>query len=195
MKVRHRVEAKIKSRVSPFSQRMEFLVLLTVTSNLPTTSVRRADWKITEGVELTDPSFFEAAAVDLVLGIQHSFDLFKSRKVSLGNGLSTLNESVFDWIDSGVVNDAGAVVQQSCYTAMATGFDELINRFWSCEELETSNNYSPEEHFKRTVRRSENGRYPSTLILPASDISHLGECINGQGVAYLLGLWYILLAG
>ncbi|XP_062534710.1 uncharacterized protein LOC134203894 [Armigeres subalbatus] len=180
MKVRHRVEAKIKSRVSPFSQSMEFLILPTVTSNLPTTSVRRADWKIPEGVELADPSFFESAAVDLVIGIQHFFDLIKSRKISLGNGLPTLNESVFGWIVSGVVNDIGAVVQKSCYTAMATGFEKLINRFWSCEELETSNKYSPEEerceeHFKRTVRRSENGRYTVSYPRNHDKLVELGE--------------------
>ncbi|XP_062542067.1 uncharacterized protein LOC134210059 [Armigeres subalbatus] len=164
MKVRHRVQAKIKSRVSPFSQSMEFLILPTVTSNLPTTSVRRADWKIPEGVELADPSFFESAAVDLVIGIQHFFDLIKSRKISLGNGLPTLNESVFGWIVS----------------AMATDFEELINRFWSCEELEISNNYSPEEerceeHFKRTVRRSENGRYTVSYPRNHDKLVELGE--------------------
>ncbi|XP_062557632.1 uncharacterized protein LOC134222502 [Armigeres subalbatus] len=157
MKVRHRVEAKIKSRISPFSQSMEFLILPTVTSNLPATT-----------------------AIDLVIGIQHFFDLIKSRKISLGNGLPTLNDSVFGWIVSGMVNDAGAVVQKSCYTAMATGFEELINRFWSCEELETSNNYSPEEerceeHFKRTVRISENGRYTVSYPRNHDKLVELGE--------------------
>ncbi|XP_055543239.1 uncharacterized protein LOC129728803 [Wyeomyia smithii] len=52
---------------------------------------------------------------------------------------------------------------------MAIGLEELLSRFWSCEEIGSSTNYSPEElrceeQFAQTVERGSDGRY--TVSLP-----------------------------
>ncbi|XP_055543240.1 uncharacterized protein LOC129728804 [Wyeomyia smithii] len=84
-RVKQTTNTTIKSRVSEFSRRTEFLLLPKVTANLPTTNVNLAGWKIPTGVELANPAFFVSKAVDLVLGIQHFFAFFNTgNEVRLG---------------------------------------------------------------------------------------------------------------
>ncbi|XP_053686315.1 uncharacterized protein LOC128735856 [Sabethes cyaneus] len=178
-RVKQMTTTTIRSRVSGFSRRMEFLLLPRVTANLPITNVNMAGWEIPSGIELADPAFFTSKAVDLVLGIQHFFAFFNTgNEVQLGEGLPTLTESVFGWVVSGSVDGPQRGQRISCN--MAVGLEELLGRFWSCEEIGSPTNYSPEElrceeQFAQTVQRGSDGRYTVSLPKVEGAFGRIGD--------------------
>ncbi|XP_058837430.1 uncharacterized protein LOC131693535 [Topomyia yanbarensis] len=180
-KVKHRLRAVIRSRISSFSRELGLLVLPKATVNLPTSTLNTDRWIIPDGIQLADPAFFESSAVDLVLGIESFFDFFETgRRISIGEGLPTLNESVFGWVICGGVSVSTQALHINCNVSTLDGLDELMYRFWSCEEVESGKAHSLEEKrceelFLRTVQRNPDGRY--TVALPKNEdvLSRLGE--------------------
>ncbi|XP_062557788.1 uncharacterized protein LOC134222645 [Armigeres subalbatus] len=180
-RVKQRVRAMVRSRVSPFSRELDFLILPKVTVNLPTISVKIDGWSIPSGIELADPAFFESKEVDIVLGIESFFDFFETgRRISLGEQLPTLNDSVFGWVVCGGTSIASNSLQLSCNISTSEGLDLLLERFWQCEELGSEKAYSMEERYceeqyQHTVHREQDGRY--TVTLPKNEDIHpsLGE--------------------
>ncbi|XP_055623543.1 uncharacterized protein LOC129766972 [Toxorhynchites rutilus septentrionalis] len=180
MRVKHTLNAVIRSRVGEYSCKMEFLLLPRVTGNLPSTNINTIKWKIPQGVNLADPAFDTSTSVDLILGIQHFFAFFiPGREVQLGEGLPKLSESVFGWVVTGTVVSAG-VSSYRCNVASTVKLEELLERFWSCEEVDTANNYSPEEsrceeQFVRSVKRGSDGRYKVSLPKNEDAFAKIGE--------------------
>ncbi|XP_055634173.1 uncharacterized protein LOC129774458 [Toxorhynchites rutilus septentrionalis] len=179
--VKHRIRAMVQSRVSEYCRDMDFLVLSKVTVNLPTLTVNTKGWSIPKGIELADPAFFQSKGVDIVLGIEAFFEFFGTGgKISLGERLPALNESVFGWVVCGGLSVPSQSIQVNCNISASGSLESLIARFWECEEIGSTNHYSPEEvqceeHFKRTVKREMDGRY--TVALPKDDgvLSRLGK--------------------
>ncbi|XP_062715823.1 uncharacterized protein LOC134291718 [Aedes albopictus] len=180
-KVRQRIQAVLRSRVSDFSRELGFLVLPKVTVNLPTTAINTDTWTLPSGIQLADPTFFESSVVDLVLGIECFFEFFESgRRISLGEQLPALTESVFGWVVSGGISVPARSLHISCNVSTLDNLETLITRFWSCEEVGTGKAYSPEEvrcekWFSSTVQREPSGRY--TVALPRTEdaLLRLGE--------------------
>ncbi|XP_055622275.1 uncharacterized protein LOC129765863 [Toxorhynchites rutilus septentrionalis] len=179
-RVRHTVNAVVRSRVGGYKCVLEFLLLPKVTGNLPSISIDTTKWKIPQGVKLADPAFDTSNSVDLILGIQHFFTFFKpGREIHLGDGLPKLSESVFGWVVAGTVT-ASILSSYHCNVASTVNLEELLARFWSCEEVDTANNYSPEEarceeQFIRSVRRGSDGRYKVSLPKNEDVIEKMGE--------------------
>lgn len=180
-KVKQRIAITIRSRVSEFSCQMHFLVLPRVTTNLPTTKINTVGWTIPEGIQLADPSFFVSSKVDLVLGIEAFFDFFGTGKtISLGERLPALHDSVFGWVISGRFPEVNCSPQINCNVASTKGLEELLSRFWSMEEVDSTKIHSPEESrceeiFASTVERGSDGRYTVSLLKDENAISRLGE--------------------
>ncbi|XP_062557684.1 uncharacterized protein LOC134222535 [Armigeres subalbatus] len=180
-KVKHRIETMVLSRNTEFSRKMEFLVLPKVTVNLPTTRVSTEGWSIPTGFTLADPSFFQPNAVDVVLGIESFFDFFHTgRTVSLGEHLPTLTETVFGWVIGGGVSSMQHSLRINCHVSSSCKLETLVERFWECEELDSTKTYSKEEQmcekiFEETVKRTSEGRY--VVALPQIDhmVQRLGE--------------------
>ncbi|XP_055585276.1 uncharacterized protein LOC129738115 [Uranotaenia lowii] len=185
-KARFRVAARIRSRVSDYDQNMEFLVLPKVTANLPSKSLQITTWHIPGDIQLADPSFFNSRSVDLVLGISNFFRFFRTgREMLLGEGLPQLTESVFGWVVSREVSHNSQPQLTTCNMAASGTMEEIMERFWSCEEISDPCNYSPdearcEEQFGRTFRRDADGRYIVTLPKIEHQLEKLG---NSEGTA------------
>ncbi|XP_065075084.1 uncharacterized protein LOC135698867 [Ochlerotatus camptorhynchus] len=186
-KVRQGIQAVLRSRVSDFSRELGYLVLPKVTVNLPTATVNTDTWTIPSGIQLADPMFFESNAVDIVLGIECFFDFFETgRRISLGANLPSLNESVFGWVISGGILEPNRSRHINCNVSSVVGLDELISRFWSCEEVDSGKVHSLEEkqcedNYVNTVQRGSDGRYTVSLPKDEDAISRLGE---SKDIAY-----------
>ncbi|XP_062703541.1 uncharacterized protein LOC134285998 [Aedes albopictus] len=180
IKVNQKIVVTIRSRLSEFSRQMGFLVLPKVTADLPTANIDISGWTIPKGIELADPSFCVSSGVDLVLGIESFFDFFDSgRKISLGERLPSLHDSVFGWIISGGFDEGLQGLQINCNVSTSDRLEDLLTRFWSMEEVD-STNYSPEETrceaiFMSSVQRGADGRYSVALPKDEDVISRLGE--------------------
>ncbi|XP_062538614.1 uncharacterized protein LOC134206888 [Armigeres subalbatus] len=180
-KVKHKIQAVVRSRVSPFLQAMNFLVLPNVTVNLPTATMRTDGWSIPPGIKLADPAFFESSRVDLVLGIECFFDFFETgQRINLGNQLPTLNESVFGWVVCGGLSNSHQDLHITCNASATEKLESLVARFWSSEEVDSVKVLTQEEKrcedlFQNTVQRNPNGRYTVTLPKEEGAIQRLGE--------------------
>ncbi|XP_055604089.1 uncharacterized protein LOC129752328 [Uranotaenia lowii] len=171
-RVKQKVQAVVRSRVNSYCKEMEFLVLPRITVDLPTTTVSTDEWSFPDGIELADPAFFESKVVDLVLGIESFFDFFETgKRISIGDQLPTLTESVFGWVVSGGLLQCTSA-RIACNVSSTESLETLVARFWACEELGSENLYSREERhceeiFQKTVQRDSNGRY--TVSLPKNE--------------------------
>ncbi|XP_065089066.1 uncharacterized protein LOC135710421 [Ochlerotatus camptorhynchus] len=180
-RVKRKIQAVVKSRVSSYSRPMDFLVLPKVTACLPTSAVQENGWDTPADDELADPEFFRSRKVDLVMGIQAFFSFFPSgREVPLGTGLLVLTKSVFGWIVTGEVATSNHGARYSCNMSVSSNLEELMARFWSCEEVGAVSKLSPdetrcEEQFERTVERNSDGRYSVTLPKNDNVLAELGE--------------------
>ncbi|XP_052565835.1 uncharacterized protein LOC120412439 [Culex pipiens pallens] len=183
-KVKQQIRATLCSRVSNFSRDMRFLVLPKVTVSLPTSNINTAGWTIPDNVVLADPTFSVSKGVDMVLGIESFFDFFETgRKISLGEELPALNESVFGWVVCGGIADSGESIRITCNVSARDKLEALVTRFWSCEEVESGSSFSPEEArcealFAQTVQRGADGRYSVALPKNEAILSKLGESRN-----------------
>ncbi|XP_055585373.1 uncharacterized protein LOC129738208 [Uranotaenia lowii] len=179
-RVKQKVQAVVRSRVNSYCKEMEFLVLPRVTVDLPTATVSTDEWSFPDGIVLADPSFFESKVVDVVLGIESFFDFFETgKRISIGDQLPTLTESVFGWVVSGGLSQCTSA-RIACNVSSTESLETLVARFWACEELGSENLYSREERhcedtFQKTVKRDSNGRH--TVSLPKNEevFPKLGE--------------------
>lgn len=178
---RHKLQSTIRSRVSGYSTAVEFLVLPKVTVNLPSTSIDVSSWEIPDGIQLADPSFYDTRPVQLVLGAEIFFDLFKvSGRIQLGESLPNLVNSVLGWVVSGVTSNCQSRTSVTANVATTADLHRLMEKFWSIEEGNDKNHYSVEEaaceaHFRRTVSRSPEGRYIVRLPLKQDALMNLGD--------------------
>ncbi|XP_038120581.1 uncharacterized protein LOC119770210 [Culex quinquefasciatus] len=180
-KVKHKIHATVRSRLSNFERDMNFLVLSKVTVNLPTTTIATNGWSIPDGIELADPAFFQSKKVDIVLGIECFFEFFETgRRIPLGDNLPALNESVFGWVVSGGLSVPCNSTQVKCNVSTSEKMETLMARFWSAEDVGLDDAFSPaerrcEENFQHTVQRLSDGRYSVSMPKVEGGISRLGE--------------------
>ncbi|XP_065081813.1 uncharacterized protein LOC135704278 [Ochlerotatus camptorhynchus] len=178
---RYKIVASIQSRVCDYSTSAEFLVLPKVTIDLPSVQVDTSSWTIPPGVQLADPLFYELNPVDIIIGAEVFFELFKvSGRIQLGESLPTLVNSVLGWIVSGKTSHGTPRSPIIANVATITDLHKLIEKFWSIEEDESTPNHSVEEaaceeHFRHTVKRNSEGRYIVRLPVKENVIEQLGD--------------------
>nr|XP_029727474.1 uncharacterized protein LOC115265663 [Aedes albopictus] len=88
---KQKFSATIRSRVGEYSTAVEMLVLPRVTVDLPATSVDTSSWNFPPGIQLADPSFDSTNPVDIILGAEIFFELFRvPGRIHLGEQLPVL---------------------------------------------------------------------------------------------------------
>ncbi|XP_062714051.1 uncharacterized protein LOC134290853 [Aedes albopictus] len=178
---KQKFSATIRSRVGEYSTAVEMLVLPRVTVDLPATSVDTSSWNFPPGIQLADPSFDSTNPVDIILGAEIFFELFRvPGRIHLGEQLPVLVNSVFGWVVSGkstVTTNSTPVVAN---IATVADLHQLMERFWKIEEGNSPTAYSVEEqaceeHFCRTVSRSPEGRYIVRLPFKENILDQLSD--------------------
>ncbi|KXJ70426.1 hypothetical protein RP20_CCG023661 [Aedes albopictus] len=103
----------MRSRVGDFSTNVEFVVLPKVTIDLPATCIDISSWNMPPGIHLADPSFYKTSQVDIVIGAEIFFELFRvPGRIPLGDNLPVLVNSALGWVVCGKadVNSSTPVV-------------------------------------------------------------------------------------
>lgn len=168
---RQKIQSTIQSRFCNYSSAVEFSVLPKVTVNLPSASVDTSSWEIPSRIQLADPSFYDTRPVQLVLGAEIVFDLFKTPgRIEIGESLPKLINSVLGWVVSGKLIESQSSRPVTANIATVSDLHRLMERFWTIEKDSASTCYSVkevtcEEHFRRTISRNPNGRYIVSLPL------------------------------
>ncbi|XP_065085954.1 uncharacterized protein LOC135707972 [Ochlerotatus camptorhynchus] len=184
-KVRESIYARIKSRNDNFECGVDFLLMDTVTADLPAQDIAVKEWKIPQNLELADPSFNKSQQIDMVLGAKHFHSFFPSTaRLQLANNLPIMVDSVFGWVVTGSASTTHPAQQQcaapSVVAVSMMTLEENMERFWKTEELTVGDNYSIEERhcedfYKSTTTRDNTGRYIVRLPRKPDFDAMLGE--------------------
>ncbi|XP_065092430.1 uncharacterized protein LOC135713271 [Ochlerotatus camptorhynchus] len=162
--IRHQTVVRMTSNYSNFTANVDCLVTPKVTGTIPSANVRVDSWHIPSSVLLADASFNRPREVEMLVGAEHFFNILKQGQIKLADHLPTLYETQFEW----VVADSYEEMQEDssvCVNrAVTDGLEACLQRFFDQEEIAepammTSEEERFEEHFQRTYRRNEDGRF------------------------------------
>lgn len=178
------VYLKLSSRYCDYADSIPCLVSERLTGIVPTTIIDVSTWNIPSEMQKADPSFFEPKDIDLVLASNYVWDLLKSEKLSFSNGSATLHETDLGWIVTGSYDTFHSADNRSIFVNVAVQdqMRDVIEKFWSVEEVEeasvcSSEEQGVEEHSLNTYRRDANGRF--IVQLPFEDtVAELGTNRN-----------------
>ncbi|XP_065079466.1 uncharacterized protein LOC135702369 [Ochlerotatus camptorhynchus] len=122
---------------------VEFLVLPMVTIDLPATSVDTSTWDMPRSIQLADPSCDSSNPIDVIIGAEIFFDLFKvPGRIPLGDNLPVLVNSVFGWVVAGKATMSPSTALVVANVATVAGIHHLMENFWPIEEDSISTAYS-----------------------------------------------------
>ncbi|XP_058817144.1 uncharacterized protein LOC131680446 [Topomyia yanbarensis] len=176
---KHKLFSTIRSRISSYSATVEFLILSKVTVDIPYASVDISSWNFPPEIQLADPSFHDKNSVDLVIGAEVFFDLFKvTGRIALGDNLPTLVNSELGWVVSGRTSTCLPTTPVTAHVATVTDLHTLMEKFWVLEDDRSSHCHSVEEatceeHFRQTVSRTTEGRYVVRLPIKTDVITNI----------------------
>ncbi|XP_062550105.1 uncharacterized protein LOC134214825 [Armigeres subalbatus] len=189
-RVKHKLHTTISSRVNPFVVDLDFLVVPTITANLPITKVDVRSWIIPANLALADPSFHTPDEIQMIIGAELFFDLIKTGRMKLAEGTPTLIETQLGWIVSGPVK--AIQIGPTHAVCQLNHIDDQLNRtlvkFWELETCIEASPYTPaeqaiEEHYERTTSRDESGRYIVKLPFNQNK-SQLGDSLETARVRF-----------
>ncbi|XP_055604159.1 uncharacterized protein LOC129752396 [Uranotaenia lowii] len=178
---KYKLRATIRSRFNDYASLTEFLVLPKLTVELPSAAIDVSSWDLPTDVELADPSFNHPGPIDVVIGAEIFFELFKYReRISLGTTLPLLVKSELGWIVTGKTSFSQPITPIVSNVATISELHRFLERFWEIEEDDAKPGPSVDEaacenHFAETVARTDEGRYVVRLPTREIILSNLGD--------------------
>jgi len=178
---RKRVDITLRSRINKFRANLSCLVIDEITQALPANRIRANEVRVPKGIQLADPEFYKSSRVDLLIGAEIFFDLMCVGRIKKSETQPTWQKTLLGWIASGklVATDYGKK-KTVCGLIVNEQLKAELTRFWQIEHGERQNTRSPEEraceaHFKRTYRRTEEGRFVVMLPTRENQLQDLGK--------------------
>ncbi|GBM45351.1 hypothetical protein AVEN_172970-1 [Araneus ventricosus] len=144
------------------------LVVRKITDLIPNQKID-ARVQIPESVKLADPNFNVPGKIDILIGAEYFYDIIKPGKLNAKSASLTLQDSVFGYILGGSISSPDNL--NSNYCGLICGAEELnsnLRKFWEIEEIgnelpKSKENAICEEHYARTHRRDQTGKYTVTM--------------------------------
>ncbi|XP_023223405.1 uncharacterized protein LOC111624721 [Centruroides sculpturatus] len=156
------VKLQLQSIYDQFSLQINAFVLPKLTGILPAVKVNISDWKHIKNIDLADSAFNKPREIDILLGADYYHDVLTSTPIVKESNRPYLQLTRFGWVVSGPV---GQQLEDKVICNFVTcNTDKILKQFWEIEEVEATQKMSAEEtkceeHFQKTHRRQENGRY------------------------------------
>lgn len=189
--VHHQTSALISSRYGPFQRTLEFSVLSSITSNVPSQSIDTSKFTIPDECFLADPKYNVSAKVDMLLNIDIFYEALLEGKISLKDGPKMLH-TTFGWIIGGSTATFSRTTPKtllSCFAHQAHGMRRegdddqlttLVGKFAGAEEVDvpkrilTAEEQYCEDLFVEKTTRGSDGKL--TLYMPVKEnIAQLGR--------------------
>ena len=166
------------------SLNVDAIVLPKITSNVPTQPVTLdPKWNHLLRIQLADPEFGKPGSIDVLLGADiFSLALLHGRRFG-PPGTPSAIKTIFGWVLTGAVHPnephSGQQGPELCYFSSTTE-ETLLKKFWEVEDYNdrkvalSMDERAVVEHFERTHRRDDSGRF--IVPLPKKEgVSSLGE--------------------
>lgn len=175
------VTVTFQSRINDYKKTLDFLVIPTIWERVPEEVIPREKLNIPSNLPLADPEFFKPAQVNKIIGAGTTVALLTISKINISNNFNDffLQKTRFGWVAAGGTNFELNCKKQEKSKCMFSDVQNIIEKFWQCEEISPLHEVSSEEmlcesYFKQNVKRNEDGRY--IVSLPFRDnINNLGE--------------------
>ncbi|XP_058978635.1 uncharacterized protein LOC131802432 [Musca domestica] len=170
LRVTHKTQTTIRSRLNNFNMSLEFLVSRNITGYHPDENLSVNDFNLPSNIELADPEFHRRRGIDILLGAESFFSLLSVGQIKLGENLPTLQKTLLGWIVSGKYTSQTAISsQRSTYSIVQHKdiFQEInknIEMLWKIDVVESKcQNMSREQkvcedHFVKNVSVQSDGR-------------------------------------
>ncbi|XP_018401515.1 PREDICTED: uncharacterized protein LOC108778723, partial [Cyphomyrmex costatus] len=170
-KILEMTKATIQSMYEDYEKELTFMVMPRITSNLPSESVDVKGTNIPANIPLADPSFHKPKRIDILIGVDHFWDLMCHEP----SNHPYLHKTKLGYIVSGKFpqqRDAGIIVSCNLSTSTAE-ISRNLEQFWKVEELPEQSHLSTEEqgcesHFMSTTKRDNTGRFIVSIPFKAS---------------------------
>ncbi|XP_071052883.1 uncharacterized protein [Onthophagus taurus] len=171
---------RIHSHCTDFSLKVNCLVIATIANDLPNFEIDANTLRIPTHVRLADPLFNKSDKIDMLIGADYFWNLLCVGQIKLAKG-PIMQNTRLGWIVSGPIQ-ASAAHSVQC-NLICKDDNSVINkqlaRFWEIEEIEglvhsSKNETFCENHFNKTTKRAEDGRFIVSLPLKES-LDRLGE--------------------
>ena len=179
--IKHSVTTTVKSRSSEFTAQLEFLVIPTITSSLPETTIDVTDWKIPDGITLADPQFNIKGKIDMLIGAEIFLEVIRQEQLKISPSHPILQNTAFGWIISGqLTNEVNKPTTSHCHLNIMDNLDDKLQRFWELEKCNyvydnmTVDERKCEEHYANSTSRDSSGRYVVKIPFK-STTSQLGD--------------------
>jgi len=176
-----RVKIVVQSRINKFTTNIDCLIIDHITQAIPLIRVNVNDIHIPEGISLADPEFHKSSKVDLFLGAEVFFDLLCIGRIKDSRAQPTWQKTLFDWIASGNLITGNSKRQGVvCNLVINDELKSSLARFWQIEHDKRQNTRSHEErmceeHFARTYKRNEQGRFIVSLPAKEDQLQRIGN--------------------
>lgn len=186
------VDIRIISNIKKYEITLPCYVLPTVVSDLPPCATPTEGWKIPCELraELADPRFYEAGAIDLLIGAGTFYELLEAERVSLGTGSLSLQSTKLGWIVTGELGVTCLIgVNSRCdsleedWQAMKGNTAEDYGRRSKCNQKSLEENQVL-QHFNTHTHQDEEGRFVVKLPLKHT-VEELGTTIKMATTRFL----------
>ncbi|XP_073827789.1 uncharacterized protein [Musca autumnalis] len=163
--IKFSVDTTIKSRSNSFMWSSTFAVTKNISSRQPGELINTSQW-IPQNIELADPLYYKPKPIDVLLSAEVFFDLLLDGKISFGNGLPCLTNTVFGWIVGGSSpsrpNSSSSLTCNLIVSTQEQNVDDSLNKIWNVEEYSKPTTYNEEQacedHFVEYSRFDSYGR-------------------------------------
>ncbi|XP_062541859.1 uncharacterized protein LOC134209854 [Armigeres subalbatus] len=131
-------EVQIRSKCNNFKLSLSCLVSPKITGLLPSFTIDIGSWNIPSGIQLADPSFHKANQIDMLIGMDHFYDIIKPGYMKLSDDLPGLHDSQLGWLVGGnyLQSQSSGLVLKSL-TACAEPVHYPSALFWEIESVNT----------------------------------------------------------
>ncbi|KYN02131.1 hypothetical protein ALC62_07059 [Cyphomyrmex costatus] len=179
--VRNSVRITMQSRTTRFNRTLDCLVVEKITQDLPDNMVDRNCLQIPKNAPLADPQFDKPSSIDMLLGAEIFFDLLTVGIVKSAGNQPAWQNTHLGWIVSGSCAGSNQPSARSvCKVTITDPLNSTLMKFWQIESCDRKDTRTPEErscedHFMKTHKRDQDGRFIVSLPFRESIMKHLGN--------------------
>ncbi|XP_055623505.1 uncharacterized protein LOC129766930 [Toxorhynchites rutilus septentrionalis] len=179
-------EIIISFRCSDYRTSVSCVVLEKITRMLPGKPANIDDWSMPGSIHLADSLFHRPGKVEVLLGIELSFQLLEPGKIAISadGSLPTLQNTKLGWVVAGRYQEPntsrGSQVSTCLFASTEDDLSQQLRKFWELEEYAVASKHLTEEeqrceqHFAEHTYRNESGKFVVRLPF-LHDPNQLGE--------------------
>ncbi|GBM95305.1 hypothetical protein AVEN_59501-1 [Araneus ventricosus] len=192
--VKYSANIEVSNHDYTFSRIVQCSVLPKITDAIPVSKLNISELNIPSSIELADSSFHTPGQIDILVGSELFFEILKPEQHRLQDGNVILQNTKFGYLVTGMLPQLQN--QANCYFISEPNLDVTVKKFFELESLpgvsreitKSEEEIYCEEHFVKTYKRDQTGRFLVQLPLKKNAESVLGSS-KENAIKRLNGIW------